>query len=193
MAIGGSPVVFHFRDGKGWERTVKTYLAQANLADWAADVVFLSGDFHAISNSATKTQSDGTSVGVGVTGPGATGVQPWTAATNAQFETVFDKAVLIFNDADGRPHRFQVPAPKSSIFLADLWTIDKTNGAMKQIIADFTFTTFLTVTPQTHAPLQTAQGINIVSWVSGFRKAPAKASRRANSTILDPTLGIPAL
>lgn len=47
--------------------------------------------------------------------------------TNAEFPTVEDKVVFTFQSANGSIHRYQIPAPKSSIFLADGETVDPAN------------------------------------------------------------------
>jgi hypothetical protein len=44
--------------------------------------------------------------------------------TSAEFDTVEDKAVMTFVTATGALHRYQIPAPKVALFLADKETID---------------------------------------------------------------------
>lgn len=52
---------------------------------------------------------------------------PGILGTQADFGSVEDKAVMVFIDAVGQIHRYQVPAPVSSIFLADGMTVDSAN------------------------------------------------------------------
>lgn len=48
--------------------------------------------------------------------------------TNATFASVEDKAMLTFQAVDGSLHRFNVPAPKSAIFLSDAETVNPANA-----------------------------------------------------------------
>ena len=45
--------------------------------------------------------------------------------TAAEFDSVTDKAVMTFIDSAGQIHRFQIPAPKAAIFLADKITVNR--------------------------------------------------------------------
>lgn len=61
---------------------------------------------------------------------------------NDQYPSTQDKAVLIFRAADNSVHKYQVPAPLSSLFDADFKYIDDTGGAATLITAylDYAFT-----------------------------------------------------
>jgi|SRR5215472_8111117 len=53
-----------------------------------------------------------------------------TYPTFALFGSVEDKARFTFQTAKGANHRFEIPGPLSTIFLADGKTVDKTNTAV---------------------------------------------------------------
>lgn len=75
------------------------------------------------------------------------------AGTAATYENVEDKAQLVFKAADGSTHRYQIPAPVSSLFLADQETVNSANA----LITAFT----------TNA--QSAQGSALTTFVGGKR------------------------
>lgn len=47
--------------------------------------------------------------------------------TAAQYQSIEDKALLTFQTASGGIHRYQIPSPKVSIFMADEETVDPAN------------------------------------------------------------------
>jgi hypothetical protein len=53
---------------------------------------------------------------------------PGVLGTQADFGSIEDKATLTYVDAAGSIHRYQVPAPKASIFYADEMTINPLNS-----------------------------------------------------------------
>lgn len=59
--------------------------------------------------------------------------------TAAVFQSVEDKAVLVFQDGQGALSRFQLPAPKAAVFLADGETVDVVGAASAFIISMETF------------------------------------------------------
>lgn len=61
------------------------------------------------------------------TGPATEAAQPVVYGTNSSYASVEDKAIFTFTTATGAIHRFQIPAPLASIFLADGETIDSAN------------------------------------------------------------------
>lgn len=46
------------------------------------------------------------------------------AAVAATYENAEDKAQLVFRDTSGATHKYQIPAPKSTMFLADQETVN---------------------------------------------------------------------
>jgi hypothetical protein len=62
-------------------------------------------------------------------GPATSAAQPVAfPSPSTPFTSVEDKAVFVFQDASGAYHRFQIPAPLLSIFLADEETVDDSNA-----------------------------------------------------------------
>lgn len=57
--------------------------------------------------------------------------------TNAVYETIEDKAQLTFQTATGAIHRYQIPAPKAAIFMADDETVDPANADVLALAAAF--------------------------------------------------------
>lgn len=45
-----------------------------------------------------------------------------------QYQSVYDKCVMLFSTASGGRHQYEIPAPKSDLFLADSTTVDPGNG-----------------------------------------------------------------
>jgi hypothetical protein len=60
-------------------------------------------------------------------GPATQPAQEVVYGTNAVYPAVEDKAIFTFQTATGGIHRLQIPAPKSTIFLADGETVDPAN------------------------------------------------------------------
>jgi hypothetical protein len=60
-----------------------------------------------------------------------------TYGTNAVYETIEDKAQLTFQTATGAIHRYQIPAPKAAIFLADDETVDPANTDVAALATAF--------------------------------------------------------
>lgn len=61
-------------------------------------------------------------------------------AAQASYGDNEDKAALKFKDEDGQYHVYEIPAPLSSIFLADGKTIDSANSAVLDLISVVTGT-----------------------------------------------------
>lgn len=59
--------------------------------------------------------------------------------TNGTFQSVEDKAVLVFQSPEGKLSRFQLPAPKTGVFYADQETVSPTGLASSLIESIETF------------------------------------------------------
>jgi hypothetical protein len=68
------------------------------------------------------------------TSPPAQNAYPGAAA---EYESIEDKAVLYFQTATGVIHKYQIPAPKAGIFLADRETVDNANADVAALTAAF--------------------------------------------------------
>jgi hypothetical protein len=100
--------------------------------------------------------------------------------TAAEFDTCEDKAVLTFITATGSIHRYQIPAPKVAIFLADKETVDPANSD----IAAFTAAVISNQVCSRDSSLITA-------YIGGIRRR-AKFNRRLNIFTKNPALTGPA-
>lgn len=89
--------------------------------------------------------------------------QPFQYGSAAQFQNAEDKARLIFVTATGVKVRFEVPAPKQSLFLADLETVDPANADL------MTFISTATSVSANGNFASTRGGQAIVSFVAGQR------------------------
>lgn len=116
---------------------------------------------------------------------------PWSEYGVAQYgahnsggayESVIDKAVLVFQDAAGTLHRYEIPAPKVSIFKADKITVDPANTDVAALIAA------MSGTPGTNSAFVTSRSGNfLANYMGGFYKA-RKIRRRLNVLVLQPDL-----
>lgn len=106
--------------------------------------------------------------------------------TNSTFASVEDKAMLTFQAADGSLHRFNVPAPKSAIFLSDAETVNPANALVLAL------QTALHASSVSAAP-STRGGVlfGATSFVGGIRQR-RKTRRRINIYTLSAGLDEPA-
>lgn len=157
------PVSFIFRDAKSNIAKTKMWIAQtaANFEPTAATLV---ADLQAISNANVSSSIDNAAAP--------------TNGTAATYLDVEDKAVLVFQDFYGAQHRFQVPAPKSTIFLADQETVDPTNSAVLTLINDMS---------SGGVGVTTRQGITLTGMLGGFR-ARRHLHRKVNINTKNPAL-----
>jgi redox-sensitive bicupin YhaK (pirin superfamily) len=116
-----------FRDDKGQTASVRWYVTAATQADAATDAAAQVGFMAALSNAAVQSVR------------GASNMSPAAVVygTNADYEDIEDKASFVFETAAGSIHRYQIPAPKASIFLADGETIDFTNAAVATFVSNW--------------------------------------------------------
>lgn len=112
-------------------------------------------------------------------GPHAVDPQEVVYGTNSQYASVEDKAVFTFQTAAGDIHRFTIPAPKASIFLADGETVDAAN------------TDVVAYTSAIIANAVTRGGQLIAFGAFGIRQR-RKTRRKLNIFLKDPSLTEPA-
>jgi len=106
-----------FRDAKGNTSRMSFFVDGATAALQATAAVAVITPLQALSNAIISSTS----------GP-ATGVPTEVVyGTAADYQSVEDKAIMTFQTSTGDIHRFQVPAPLASIFLADGETVDPAN------------------------------------------------------------------
>ena len=165
-----------YRDAKGNTGKMLFYLklgGSATVEDAFTDFSALVPLISALSNAALQTaRGPFTSYGVAQYGAHVSG---------GAYESIIDKAVMVFQDAAGQLHRFEVPAPKIAIFKTDKITVDPANTAVAA------FTAFMT-TGQTNGNLITSrQALPYLNYMGGFYKA-RKIRRRLNVLVLQPDL-----
>lgn len=161
--------ILTWRDAKGNTARTKFYVNGTTLTadDTAARAVF---------NAMTPISNAHLQAAVGAATISPTEV---IYGTNADFPSIEDKAVFTFQTAAGAIHRLSVPAPISSIFLADGETVDQTNTAV------VTFTSAVVANC-------VSQGDQAIAFGGfGIRKR-VKNRRKLNMFIKDPTLTGPA-
>jgi len=104
---------FNFRDAKGQVSHLRQYVIFTTGTAWVTAMQTLRTDVAALSNASVTSEDEAPLANA----YGATG----------QFQNVEDKAVMVFQSSVGALHRYQIPAPKAAIFLADLETVDAAN------------------------------------------------------------------
>lgn len=126
MAVHAQRESVTYRDAKGNTGRVSFFVdggTSANAASTAAGTVITA--MNALTNAVLQS----------AVGPSLVVQQEVVYGTNATFASVEDKAVFTFQTATGDLHRFQIPAPISSIFLADGETVDPANTAVVTFVS----------------------------------------------------------
>lgn len=102
-------------------------------------------------------------------------------ASGGAYESIIDKAVMVFQDAAGQLHRYEIPAPKVAIFKNDKITVDPANSAVAAFTAAFS-------TVQAGGCFVCSrQDIALANFMGGVYKA-RKLHRRLNILVLEPDL-----
>lgn len=113
--------------------------------------------------------------GAGAIGPLTVPRTEVVYGTNSPYPNVEDKANFTFQDANGSIHRFQVPAPKDTIFLADGETVDPANTDVVAFVAAVI------------ANCVTAEG-NAIAFGANGTRIRRKMHRKFNIFTKDPAL-----
>ena len=178
---GGLPQSITYRDSKGNTGSVRFFLdpGAASVAAVAQNGANIRVAINALTNAAL----------VGSKGPDTTNANAVAYGASGAYENIEDKATFTFADAVGTLHRYQVPAPKSAIFMADGETIDNTNGAVKLFVADMINATYGGTAPdasQTKAAVSRSDQA-LVTFVGGIRQR-RKLHRKMTIYTLNPAL-----
>src|SRR5215469_8761456 len=126
MAVHAQKQSLTYRDAKGNTARYSFFVdggTTANAASSAAGTVIAA--IAPLTNAVLQS----------AVGPSLVVQQEVVYGTNATFASVEDKAVFTFQTATGDIHRTQIPAPVSSIFLADGETVDPANTAVVTYVA----------------------------------------------------------
>lgn len=160
------PEAFTYRDDKGNIARVSVYVTDTTLALSATDMSNLSALITPITNAVLTNAK-----GPFTTSPAAVGY-----GANADYEACEDKAVLTFVTSTGALHRYQVPAPKAAIFLADGETVDAANTDVAALVAGVIAN-----------KVSSRDGALITAFIGGTR-ARRKLNRRLNIYTKNPQL-----
>lgn len=187
MAITGAErEVYTFYDAKQQSAKLSLYVASDGVvADPADDAAFIGIDLGNLSNSSTVTGGGGNTIRAH--GPFTTNPQKVTAGSTSNYQDIADKAEFFFADVNGGLHRYLVPAPKSTIFLADQETVDFTQAPVKQFVADMTASTFSGTVNNTVNPVVTRNAVPLSAAVGGLRRR-GPTPRKFNIYTRNPTL-----
>lgn len=167
MAATIAQVVYTARDNRGRTRTLKTYVAYTTGATDTLETVAggLLPLIQACSNAAWK-------LNIGTPSTLAYGA-------TAQFDSVVDKAMMVFQDTNGNLHRYNIVAPLLSIFKTDQVTVDPANVNVSA------FTAYMI------ANARSRDQVLLGTFVGGVRRT-GKLPKRLNIFILEPGGAYPA-
>ena len=130
------PQTWTFRDAKGRTTTVRGFIfggGSSTLADVATQAEAIRTALATPGTTGTKLTNAAIQGGRGPDALVAT-TQYGVSGTAIGYTDVRQKAIFVFEDANGRFHRSSIPAPVIGIFLADHVTIDPSNA----LVAAFT-------------------------------------------------------
>lgn len=164
----------NFRDVKGFSSTNKFFGSYDTPDDGATLYTAVKNGFAGISNAVYNG-------GIGVS---VVPSKPTLYGSNLEFSTIEDKAIFTFVDTAGSIHRWQVPAPKDAIFLADGETVDPANGLVVAFVN--------AITTATAGPsfVCSRAGIEVNFFAAGVR-IRRKIRRKITIFTLNPTLSGP--
>lgn len=114
---------FTFRDSKGLTGHMRMLIGGASVAAIFTAYNSLQTALQAVSNAFVHQNS----------APD----KNYTYGTSARYDTIEDKAALTFRDEWGALHRYQIPAPISTIFLADQETVNMANADVATLVGLF--------------------------------------------------------
>lgn len=110
-----SQVSAGYVDAKGAQGRIKAYISWDTHDDGVTVFAAWIGAVSALTNAQVFSAP----------GIGGELTQSGDYGTSAEFDSITDKAVMTFIDSAGSIHRFQIPAPKAGIFLADKVTVNR--------------------------------------------------------------------
>lgn len=169
--------VYSLRDAKGNMARVRMFLdfgASGAGADVDGAVAQMATNIQALSNAAINTVQGGHVTQYGL-------AQYGTHLTGNSYESVVEKAVMVFSDAAGLLHHFLIPAPKVAIFKADKVTVDPANTNVA------TFSAFVIATTAHGAFWCSQSDVALQTFEGGYFRA-YKLRKRLNVFVLEPDL-----
>jgi hypothetical protein len=169
-----SSIQLIYRDVKGFSSAVRVHVNYDTIDHAATILGTLNTAIAALTNAAFNG-----SHGLAFNAP-----KPTVYGSNAVFSTIEDKAAFTFVDNAGVVHRFQIPAPKDAIFLADGETVDPANGLVTA------FVTAMTTAGAGPSFFSSTAGNAITFFAAGVR-VRRKIRRKINIFTLNPSLSGP--
>jgi hypothetical protein len=172
------PASATYRDAKGNTGVFRFFVSWTDAAatrdDLASQIGSVVTAYSALTNAALQSIKGG--------GAGEYGVAQYGAhASGGAYESIVEKAVMVFQDASGTLHRYEVMAPKIAIFEADKVTVNPAGTGVATFISAMS-------TAGTHnVQLCSRSGILLTNYMGGFFRA-RKIRRRLNVLVLQPDL-----
>jgi len=160
------PFGIAFRDARGFLYYERFYTQAADPATAAGQATAFFALIFPLSNADAEK---GTGVLLLPTYPASRGsTDPYSSGTV--------KLVLVFQDAYGDAHRFQLPSPKAALFLADGLTLDQTQTPFVNFLAGIAANNIVS-----------RDGVGLITFLGGFRKI-GKQKRKLTQDVLAPSL-----
>lgn len=160
---------YTFRDAKGNTARFSFYVSGATATLQATAAGNVSSALTPLTNAHLQAGS----------GPDTRPPSEVVYGTNAEYASVEDKAMFVFQTAAGATHRYQVPAPIAAIFKTDGETIDATNTAVIAFVSAMI------------ANATDANG-NAIAFGANGTRLRRKIRRRLNIFVKDSSLSGPA-
>jgi hypothetical protein len=160
----------NFRDDKGYCMRTTVQLSQASLAAALLAGLLVKSSTAGVSNA--NLESAG--------GFMADHPQPLSYGSSDLYSSISDRAVIFFQDNNGMTLRYTIPAPKSTLFLADGETVNIASGAGHTLVLVLIAQGFCT------------RSGNVAVAAVGGRRERKRMRRSINSTTLGPSLLLPS-
>lgn len=169
------PQTVTYRDDKGQTSSMRFYIVNATAAGALAAGTALVSALNALTNGAND----------GARGAYTSPPTVHSYGANANFESCEDKAQLTFQTATGAIHRYMIPAPLESIFLADGETVKTPDagGDAQQIL-------LAALVAAVVGDVASRDGVLIASYIGGIRLR-RKMKRKFDIFTLNPDLSGP--
>lgn len=174
---------YTFSDVRGFKAVTRMFInSTASVANNEANALKIAQALAGISRSATVNDEGGTTTLIKSNGVYTTPTQPFIAATTGPYDSIADKVTFIFNDAAGRPHRYQIPCPLETIFNTDNVQVLASNAAVALFCSQMLAADTNGGTHTTTTAVVSAQGASLVSFASAYRSR-RQTPRRMNTNL----------
>jgi hypothetical protein len=179
----GLPQSYTFSDPRGFKAVTRMFInSTQSVANNEGNALKIAQALAGVSRTATVNDEGGTTTCVKSNGVYTTPTQPYIAATSGPYDSIADKLVLIFNDAAGRPHKYQIPCPLETIFNTDNVQVLASDAAVALLCSQMLAADTNGGTHTTTAAVVSAQGQPLVAFASGYRSR-SQTPRRMNTNL----------